>query len=103
MTIGTATVASTKVRSRGGSVFSQSPSARLSTERVGKTASQIISASWCLLGGAIGADAGIGERSDTGAPGIERGVRIGAVVSDHGAGGEGVDGGPDVLIDEVGV
>src|SRR5690242_20439264 len=71
MTIGTATVASTKVGSSGGSVFSQSPSARLSTVRVGKTASQIISASW--------------------------------VVSDHGAGGEGVHGGADVLIDEVAV
>src|SRR5919205_4672755 len=35
--------------------------------------------------------------------GSKGGVRIGAVVSDHGAGGEGVHGGADVLIDEVAV
>src|SRR4051794_37838077 len=52
MTIGTATVASTKGRGTVGSVCSQPPSARFSTARVGKTASQIISASWCVLGGA---------------------------------------------------
>src|SRR3954449_2013566 len=55
MTIGTAMVASTKVRATGASVCSQSPRTRFRTVRVGKTASQIIRASWCLVGGAVGA------------------------------------------------
>src|SRR3954463_9340467 len=54
MTMGTATVASTKVRSTGVSTRSQSPSSRLMTVRVGNTASQIMRASWCLLGGPTG-------------------------------------------------
>ena len=45
MTIGTAIVASKNVRATGESVFSQSPSARLRTVSVGKTASQIMNAS----------------------------------------------------------
>src|SRR4051794_21923470 len=52
MTIGTAMVASTNVRTTGDSVRSQSPRTRLRTVRGGKTASQIITASWCLVGGA---------------------------------------------------
>src|SRR4051794_21756515 len=51
MTIGTAMVARMKVRRTGVRVTSQLPSVRLRTVRVGKTASQIIRASWCLLGG----------------------------------------------------
>ncbi len=51
MTIGTATVASTKVLSTPGRSARVSPSARLSAVRVGNTATQIISASWCLVGG----------------------------------------------------
>ena len=58
MTIGTATVASTKVRSTGLRSFSQGPIVRLRTVRVGKTASQIIRASWCLVGGPTGAAVG---------------------------------------------
>ena len=45
-------VARTKVRSTGPASASQAPSARLRTVRVGKTATQIIRASWCLVGGA---------------------------------------------------
>ena len=56
MTIGTATVASTKVLSTLGRSARVSPSARLSAVSVGKTATQIISAIWCLVGGgAVGA------------------------------------------------
>src|SRR3954466_6214238 len=44
-------VASTNVRTTGDRVLSQSPRARLRTVRVGNTASQIISASWCFVGG----------------------------------------------------
>src|SRR3954453_12409332 len=51
MTIGTATVARTKVRGTGPRCASQGPSARLRTVRVGKTVSQIMRASWCLVGG----------------------------------------------------
>src|SRR5689334_8770083 len=51
MTIGTAMVASTKVRRTGPASVSQRPMVRFSTVRVGKTAIQIIRASWCLLGG----------------------------------------------------
>src|SRR3954463_12062987 len=51
MTIGTAMEASTKVRTTVVNVRSQSPRTRLRTVRVGKTAIQIISASWCLVGG----------------------------------------------------
>src|SRR3954469_5185983 len=54
MTIGTATVASTNVRATGDSVPSHSPRSRLRTVRVGKTASQIMTASWCLDGGPRG-------------------------------------------------
>src|ERR671932_24771 len=55
MTIGTATVARTNVRITGLSVCSQSPRARLRTVRVGKTATQIMRASWCLVGAPGGA------------------------------------------------
>src|SRR3954463_6879469 len=51
MTIGTATVARTSVLSTLGSPARVSPKARLITVRVGKTATQIIRASWCLVGG----------------------------------------------------
>src|SRR5687767_15135431 len=51
MTIGTATVASTNVRSTGSSRPSHSPSTRLRAVRVGKTAIQIMRASWCFVGG----------------------------------------------------
>src|SRR6478609_3958753 len=54
MTMGTAMVASTKVRTTGESSRSQSPSTRLSAVRVGKTASQIMAASWCFVGGPTG-------------------------------------------------
>ena len=53
MTIGTAMVASTNVRTTGERVFNQSPSARLMTVSVGKTLSQIMTLRWCLLGGGI--------------------------------------------------
>lgn len=53
MTMGTAMVARTKVRSTGFIGRSQSPRARLMNVRVGNTQSQIISASWCLVGGAM--------------------------------------------------
>ena len=55
MTIGTAIVASTNVRSTGGIGRSQSPKTRLIAVSVGKTQSQIMRASWCLVGGGIGA------------------------------------------------
>src|SRR3954451_7152374 len=54
MTIGTAAVASTKVRSTLGSCARVSPKARLRTVRLGKTAPQIIRGSWCLVGGGTG-------------------------------------------------
>src|SRR3954447_2798380 len=54
MTIGTATVARTKVRRTLGVSASRSPRRRLSRVRVGNTATQIISASWCLVGGGSG-------------------------------------------------
>src|SRR5690348_17708400 len=83
MTIGTAMVASTNVRTIGVSGASQSPRARLSTVRVGKTASQIMRASWCLLGGpgVAGRDVGAGPGVDAGfvivTPSSGRGWRIG--------------------------
>src|SRR6478609_6176171 len=60
MTIGTAMVASTKVRRTGVSARSQSPKARLRASNVGNTASQIIRASWCLVGGPAAADVELG-------------------------------------------
>jgi hypothetical protein len=51
MTTGTAMVARTKVRRTGPIWVSQGLRARLRTVMVGKTATQIITASWCLLGG----------------------------------------------------
>src|SRR3954453_7177202 len=51
MTIGTATVASTNVRRTGFVSLSEGPMVRFRTVRVGKTAIQIISASWCFVGG----------------------------------------------------
>ena len=51
MTIGTAIVASTKVRSTDGIGRSQSPKTRLIAVSVGKTQSQIMRASWCFVGG----------------------------------------------------
>src|SRR5689334_21092831 len=61
MTIGTATVASTNVRTTGVMVPSQPARARLRAVSVGKTQSQIIRASWCRLGGA-GASSAEGMR-----------------------------------------
>src|SRR4051794_39211747 len=90
MTIGTAMVVRTKVRTTGVSVANQSPRARLRTVRVGKTASQIITASWCLDGGpALGVFMLFS---------LIRSVRSGqeAVV-------EVTDGGRDVVLHEVGV
>ena len=55
MTIGTATVARTKVRSTLGKWARVDPKARLMTVRVGKTATQIIRASSCLVGAFDGA------------------------------------------------
>src|SRR5689334_14544 len=49
--MGTATVARMKVLTTGLVSLSQGPTVRFSTVSVGKTAIQIISASWCLLGG----------------------------------------------------
>src|SRR4029077_11536426 len=54
MTMGTATVTSTKVRTTGERPRSQLPSNRFRTVKVGKTASQIMTASWCLGGGPTG-------------------------------------------------
>src|SRR4029077_16155806 len=54
MTMGTATVTSTKVRTTGERSRSQLPSNRFRTVKVGKTASQIMTASWCLVGGPTG-------------------------------------------------
>src|SRR6266545_2689381 len=64
MTIGTATVARTKVRRAIGRSFIALRSARFSSRRVGKTATQIMSASWCLDGGGTGARCGVGRWSD---------------------------------------
>src|SRR5665647_2186571 len=64
MTIGTAIVARMNVRSTGDSVRNQSPRARLRMVSVGKTASQIMSASWCLFGGGTGEDCGAGRLLD---------------------------------------
>jgi hypothetical protein len=55
MTTGTAIVARTNVRATGDMESSRSPSVTLSAVSVGKTQSQIIRASWCRLGGGIGA------------------------------------------------
>src|SRR5680860_984273 len=54
MTMGTATVARTKVRRTGLASLSQGPMARFSTVRVGNTATQIMMASWCFVGGPTG-------------------------------------------------
>src|SRR4051812_16136674 len=54
MTMGTAMVARTNVRRTGFVSLSDGPMVRFSTVRVGKTASQIISASWCFEGGPTG-------------------------------------------------
>src|SRR6478609_9315666 len=51
MTMGTAMVARMKVRRTGLVSFSDGPMVRLMRVRVGKTAIQIIRASWCLVGG----------------------------------------------------
>src|SRR5690242_2237392 len=51
MTIGTATVATTKVLSTTGASRSRLPSVRFRTMSVGTTASQIMKASWCFVGG----------------------------------------------------
>src|SRR5690348_8469605 len=52
--MGTAIVASTNVRTMGLRSFTHGPTVRFNAVRVGKTAIQIIKASWCLLGGPIG-------------------------------------------------
>jgi hypothetical protein len=49
MTIGTAAVAKTNVRTTGDIEASHSLNARLMAVSVGKTQSQIITASWCRL------------------------------------------------------
>src|SRR3954469_2884619 len=54
MTMGTAMVARTNVRRTGFVSLSDGPMVRFSTVRVGKTAIQIISASWCFEGGPTG-------------------------------------------------
>jgi hypothetical protein len=51
MTTGTAIVARMNVRGTVDSVRSRSPISTFRTVSVGKTANQIIRASWCLLGG----------------------------------------------------
>ena len=51
ITIGTAIVASTNVRSSGDIVLNHLSIATFMTASVGKTQSQIMKASWCLLGG----------------------------------------------------
>jgi hypothetical protein len=53
MTMGTATVARTRVRTIGPRSASHGPTVRFSTVSVGKTAIQIIRASWCFVGGLI--------------------------------------------------
>src|SRR6478609_10749375 len=65
--MGTAVVASTKVRETGPRSASHGFRARLRTVNVGKTATQIMSASWCLLGGPTGRD---GAASLVGGPGV---------------------------------
>src|SRR3954463_5804630 len=108
MTIGTAMVARTRVRRllrrTGDRVVSESPRARLRTVRVGKTDSQIIRASWCLVGGPAWDRRGLGFGSDTFL------VRLlGFLTSVAVRSGKeavllvGVDGVADVLVDEVGV
>src|SRR5215213_3616767 len=79
MTIGTATVASVKVRRTGDRSASQSPKARLSTVSVGKTASQIINASWCLVGGPTGAGRVVLGMRDIGSPWVPEVVGRGVV------------------------
>src|ERR1700712_4553763 len=109
MTIGTATVARTKVRRTGDNGFNQSPSTRFRTVRVGKTASQIISASWCFVGGEADAARAVRGWSDIGTPeGVVRWVGMGAArqegrLSGEGAGAEVADGTADVVVDEVAV
>src|SRR6187397_1367335 len=90
MTIGTATVASTNVRSTLGRPARRSPRARLRTVRVGNTATQIMSASWCLVGGGT-CDMVLLLRSGVG---LDRG-------SGRQAGPEVVDGTAYVVRDEV--
>src|SRR6266545_3672089 len=96
MTIGTATVARTKVRRTVDNVRSQSPSSRLMTVRVGKTQSQIMSASWCFVGGWTGV---VARPSDM--------AFLLGWLEDHGSVGtavaERLDGAPHVLLDQVGV
>src|SRR3954470_8088370 len=92
--MGTATLASTKVRSTLGSSARVSPNARLRIVRVGNTASQIISASWCLVGG--GTAGAVLVRVMV----FLRG-RVGANGSGREPGPEVVDGRAHVVVDEV--
>ncbi len=71
MTIGTAIVASTKVRATGDRDSSWSPIARFRAVSVGKTASQFIIASWWRLGGGIG-----GEVASGGLEGVVMGLLV---------------------------
>src|SRR4051794_31784365 len=101
MTIGTAMVASTKVRTTGVSGRSQSPRARLRMVRVGKTATQIMRASSCLVGGpATGAN---GQAAVGGWGGHDQ--LLGCVPGESGreAQIEGVKGVADVIVREVAV
>src|SRR4051812_48750429 len=95
MTIGTAIVASTKVRRMVDIGASQSLRVTLSSVRVGNTHSQIISASWWRLGGAGRGAGAVSEVMaaclSSGAGRSGRGGRSGK----RAAGG--VDGGADEL------
>src|SRR6478672_1594901 len=94
--MGTATVASTEVRSSAGSVLNQSPTARLMMVRVGNTANQIISASWCLPGGC-------GPAGGDALPDMLSPLGSGMGASDEQTVGGLANGDAHVLLDQVGV
>ena len=86
----------------GRETASQSPSTRLRAVSVGKTQSQIMRASWCLLGGGMRL-AVSGCRRRCGGGGFQHGVlsvRHGSVLISS---GRPANRGPDVLFDQVGV
>src|SRR4051794_37381924 len=96
MTIGTATVARTNVRATGDIDASRSPRVRFRAVKVGNTQIQIITASWCRLGGGTRAARFSAAVSVMGLLGVDGGSR---------RGGDGDEPGRavDVVLDEVGV
>src|SRR3954447_22722213 len=118
MTMGMATVASTKVRTTGERSRSQSPSSRFNAVRVGKTASQIMTASWCLVGGPTGRGlaalldmvlprsrwvSGGGQRCSGGLKARPAPVLVWSKSLDGGAAVEVLNGPANVVVDEGGV